>query len=88
MDLQNCRRCGALCLRDRSQYCAECAKWFADTYGQIRDYLRTYPNRTLWDVHKELDIPLSVVQQVIRFSEEERGGGDIGGREDQRRKRL
>ncbi len=71
MDLQNCGRCGTLFLRQKSQFCAECAKWFADTYGEIRDYLRTHPNRTLWDVHVDLNIPLSVVQQVIKFSEEQ-----------------
>lgn len=41
-------------------------------YGRIRDYLRANPNRTLWDVHIELDLPLSVVQQVVKFTEDRR----------------
>lgn len=69
MDLQNCARCGTLHVREKSDYCAECMKWFTDTYGTIRDYLRKHPNRTLWDVHVELGMPLSVVQQVIKFTE-------------------
>jgi len=69
--LQNCDRCGALFVRTKSNYCTECAKWFADTYGAIREYLRSNPNRTLWDVHVDLELPLSVVQQVIKYTEEQ-----------------
>lgn len=46
-------------------------KWLAETYGQIREFLRANPNRTLWDVHVQLNIPLSVVQQVIKYTEEQ-----------------
>ncbi|HZG57601.1 hypothetical protein [Paenibacillus sp.] len=70
MELQNCVRCGGLFLKAKSQYCSECTKWFAETYGTIRDYLRSNPNRTLWDVHVDLNLPLSVVQQVIKYAEE------------------
>lgn len=72
MELQNCSRCGTLCLKQKSGHCPECVQWFAETYGRIRDYLRTHPNRTLWDVHEDLSLPLSVVQQVIKFTEERR----------------
>jgi ribosomal protein L37E len=71
MGLQNCKRCGTLFLMQKSEYCPECAKWFADTYSRIRDYLRVNPGKTLWDVHTDLNMSLSVVQQVIRFTEEQ-----------------
>jgi len=72
MELHNCTRCGTLFLRQKSPYCAECMKWFAETYGAIRDYLRTHPNRTLWDVHVDLNLPLTTVQQVIKQMEEKK----------------
>jgi len=77
-DLENCRRCGALFVKEKMDYCADCVQWFMDTYVLIRDYLRQHPRRTLWDVHKELGIPLSAVQQVIRFSEEKEESGRTG----------
>jgi len=70
VDLLNCPRCGALFVKQRSPLCAECTKWFAETYTRIREYLRAHPKSTLWDVHVALELPLSVVQQVIKFTEE------------------
>lgn len=72
MSLQNCRRCGKLYLKQRSDYCPECAQWMAEVYGQIRDFLREFPNKTMWDIHTELAIPLSVIQQVLKELEEEK----------------
>lgn len=69
-ELENCMRCGGLYVMDRFHYCNDCMKWFTETCGAVKDYLRKHPNRTLWDVHVDLGMPLSVVQQVVRFSEE------------------
>lgn len=72
MSLQNCRRCGKLFLRQKSDYCPECAQWVAEVYGSIRDFLREFPNKTMWDIHQELNIPVSVIQQVMKDMEQEK----------------
>lgn len=66
MELQNCARCGTLYVKQKSEYCGECTGWIAEKYGQIRDYLRTYPNRTIWDVHRDLELPVSLIQQILK----------------------
>jgi|GEM_PF-3300495 len=71
MKLLNCAKCGSLFLMDKSEYCEHCVMWYSETYARIRDYLRTKPNRTIWDVHEDLNIPLSDVQQVLRYMQEQ-----------------
>jgi predicted nucleic acid-binding Zn-ribbon protein len=67
--LHNCTQCGTLFLKRNSELCPECTQAFNETYRRIRDYLRTNPNKTLWDVHADLNLSLSVVQQVMKFAE-------------------
>jgi hypothetical protein len=64
--LANCQRCDVLFLKEKSEFCAECTEWYAQVYSRLRSYLKEHPNSTLWDVHKALNIPLSVLQQVLK----------------------
>ncbi|WP_199620587.1 hypothetical protein [Paenibacillus alkalitolerans] len=66
MSLENCQRCGSLFLREKSEFCADCTRWYAEVYGKVRAYLREKPNSNLWDLHVALEIPLSVLQQVVK----------------------
>jgi hypothetical protein len=64
--LANCQRCGSLFLKDKSELCPKCTAEYAEIYNRLRSYLKEHPNSTLWDVHKALDIPLSVLQMVLK----------------------
>ena len=43
-ELENCMRCGGLYVMDRFHYCNDCMKWFTETCGAVKDYLRKHPN--------------------------------------------
>lgn len=64
--LENCPRCGTLFLKEKSDYCQECTRWYNEIYSKVRTYVRERPNSSLWDVHAALGIPLSVLQQVLK----------------------
>lgn len=64
--LENCPRCGSLFLMEKSEYCQDCTRWYGEVYGKVRTYLKERPNSSLWDLHVALNIPLSVLQQVLK----------------------
>lgn len=66
MALANCKQCGALFLQVKSAYCVECENKYNEYYMQIRDYLKKHPQSTIWDLHEELGISLSILQYLLK----------------------
>lgn len=66
MGLANCKHCGRLVLQSRSIYCGECQAEYDNCYRTVRNFLRSHPNSTVLDIHKETGIPLARLLEVSR----------------------
>ena len=69
MQPSNCRECGKLFLRVRSDLCPECMQEEENQLRQVREYLREHPQATIGNVVEDLDIDQSLIDKWI---EEER----------------
>jgi hypothetical protein len=66
MSLENCKHCGALFIRGKSEFCVNCETIYSEYYRKVRDYLKTHPNSTLWDLHNHTGINISILQYLLK----------------------
>lgn len=64
MSLANCKHCGHLYIRQRSSYCANCQELHDRYYTKMRNYLKSNPRSTVFDIHENTGIPLSKVLEI------------------------
>lgn len=66
MSLANCKHCGQLHLKVKSDYCGTCQELYDECYRKVRDFLKANAGSTLWDIHQKLNIPVPVLQKILR----------------------
>jgi hypothetical protein len=59
MSLHNCKQCGLLFMKSRSDYCSACQTEYDEYYSIVRTYLKGHPNSTVLDIHKDTGIAIS-----------------------------
>lgn len=64
MTLANCKHCGELFLRKKSDYCSECQTANDRMYMKVRDYVRSHPQSTVMDVHVKTGIPVAKLLEL------------------------
>ena len=66
--LDNCRQCGSLYLKNYADYCIDCSKEVEEKFNRISEYLKNEQNRnvTLEDVSASTDVSLKQVSDFIR----------------------
>lgn len=66
--LDNCRQCGSLYLKNYADYCIDCSKEVEEKYKSIAEYLKNEQNRdvTLEDVSESTGVSLKQVTDFIR----------------------
>jgi uncharacterized OB-fold protein len=68
MPLINCKQCGNLVLRTKSDYCPECQLERDKCLFKVRNYIKVNPQSTVWEIHEKTGIPLA---QILQFNKEE-----------------
>ena len=66
--LDNCRICGKLFLRDHTDYCLDCYKKTEQDFKRVADFLTNEQNRfaTIEEVSLETEVPVKQVADFIR----------------------
>ncbi len=64
MTLANCKHCGILFLRGKSDYCSECQTSHDRMYMKLRDYVRSHPQSTVMDAHAKTGIPVAKLLEL------------------------
>ena len=66
--LDNCRLCGTLYLKNYADYCIDCSKEVEEQYNRIAEYLKNERNRnvTLEDVSASTGVSLTQLADFIR----------------------
>ncbi|WP_172371775.1 flagellar protein [Sporosarcina jiandibaonis] len=66
--LDNCRLCGSLFLKNYTDYCKDCCKEVEEKYNSIAEYLKKEQNRnvTLEDVSASTGVSLKQIAEFIR----------------------
>ena len=66
--LDNCRQCGSLYLKNYADYCIDCSKEVEEKYNRIAKYLKNEHNHnvTLEDVSASTGVSLKQVTDFIR----------------------
>ena len=66
--LDNCRLCGSLFLKNYADYCMDCSKEVEEEYNSIAEYLKNEHNRnvTLEDVSASTGVTLKQITNFIR----------------------
>jgi hypothetical protein len=67
MSLINCKQCGSLVLKIKTDYCQGCQTDRDNSFFKLRNYLRENPKCTVWEVHQKTGIPLA---QILQFNKE------------------
>ncbi len=64
--LHNCRHCGAMFLKHRSEYCSQCQVMYDHYYNVMRDHLRTFPRSSMMDLERSAKIPMTILQRLVK----------------------
>jgi predicted Zn-ribbon and HTH transcriptional regulator len=67
MSLINCKQCGVLVLKIKTDYCPECQSERDNCFFELRNYLRINPKCTVWEAHQKTGISLA---QLLQFNKE------------------
>jgi hypothetical protein len=68
MTLINCKECGNLVLKNKTDYCPNCQAERDNTFSKVRNYLRVNPQSTVWEISQKTGVPLA---QILQFNKEE-----------------
>lgn len=64
MSLCNCKDCGQLYLRSKSEYCPECQAIHDEYYFTVRNFLISNPKSTVLDIHEKTGIPIAKLLEL------------------------
>lgn len=64
MTLANCKHCGELFIKSKTEYCGSCQSIQDRYYMQVREYLRSHPKSTVMDIHNHTGIPISKLLEL------------------------
>lgn len=62
--LSNCKHCGQLFVRQKTEYCRACQAINDSYYFRMREYVKQNPRSTVMDIHRETGIPMSKVLEL------------------------
>ncbi|PYI50816.1 hypothetical protein [Paenibacillus flagellatus] len=68
MSLANCKSCGRLFVRQKSEHCDACRERNERDYFTMRNFLKANPRSTVLDIHEKTGIPLSKVLEMRKES--------------------
>ncbi|MCI3918753.1 hypothetical protein MO973_00700 [Paenibacillus sp. TRM 82003] len=66
MNVDNCRGCGKLVVKKNGNlFCASCLVAQSAQVGSIKDYILSHPRATIFDIHRDLGVPLKDIRNYI-----------------------
>jgi uncharacterized membrane protein YvbJ len=64
MALINCKECGSLVVKNKTDFCAQCQSENELYFSQMRQYLRKHPQCTVWEMSQKTGIPLAKILKL------------------------